>query len=310
MRERRPKLVVITGPTASGKSALAVDLALRFGGEIINADSMQVYRGMDVGTAKPSMAERKGIPHHLMDVVNPDEEFNASLYRSLAVPLIENIEKRKRICFIAGGTGLYIKTLLGGLLECPPADLNLRRGLGREYETQGALSLHNRLKEMDPESGSQIHPNDKIRLIRALELMKLTKRPFSSLVREHAFRERAFQSLKICLFLERELLYEKINRRSLSMMESGLVDEVRTLLNKGYTRDLKPMKSLGYRHVTEFIRGKSNREETVRRMQTDTRRYAKRQLTWFRADPEMIRFTPDQREGIEKKIEAFYEDES
>jgi tRNA dimethylallyltransferase len=253
------------------------------------------------------MAERKGIPHHLMDVVNPDEEFNASIYRSLTKPLIEDMKRRRKACFIVGGTGLYIKTLLGGLLKCPPADPDLREELNREHEKLGSLVLHQRLVEIDPESGDQIHPNDKTRLIRALEVIILTKQPLSSLVREHGFRETPFQALKIALHLGREVLYERINQRSVSMMEAGLVDETRALLAKGYSRDLKPMKSLGYRHIVEFLDGKYGMKETLHRIQRDTRRYAKRQLTWFRGDSEMIWVEPARRAWIEKKIKAFYE---
>ncbi len=305
MQKKRPKLVVITGPTASGKSSLAVDLALKFRGEIVNADSMQVYRGMDVGTAKPPMEERKGIPHHMIDVVNPDEDFNASRYSILAKSVIEGIIQRGNACFVVGGTGLYIKTLLGGLLECPPVDFELREDLNREWDEQGPAFLHKRLVEMDPESGEKIHPNDRTRVIRALEIMGLTKRPLSSLVNDHGFRDRSYLSLKICLSQERDLLYERINRRSVSMIESGLLEETRALLKRGYSRELKAMKSLGYRHVIEFFEGAHSLEETIRRIQRDTRRYSKRQRTWFRADPEMIWVRPEQRNLIEERIKDF-----
>ena len=174
MKKDRPKLVVITGPTASGKSSLAVNLALHFGGEIINTDSMQVYRGMNVGTAKLSVEERKGVVHHMIDVVDPDEEFNASIYRRLAEPIVKDMAEREGVCFVVGGTGLYIKVLLGGLLKCPPVNPGLREELSRECEENGPIFLHERLKRLDPKSASNIHPNDSARLIRALEIINLT----------------------------------------------------------------------------------------------------------------------------------------
>ncbi|MFH1124799.1 MAG: tRNA (adenosine(37)-N6)-dimethylallyltransferase MiaA, partial [Pseudomonadota bacterium] len=171
--DHRQKLIIITGPTASGKSSLAVDLALYFEGEIVNADSMQVYRGMDVGTAKPTMAERRGIPHHLIDVADPDEAFNAGVYRALSLPVIEEMKSRQKVCFVVGGTGLYIRTLLGGLLNCPPSDPSLREGLRRQMVESGPALLHKRLEGLDPESAQKIHPHDKVRIMRALEVIEL-----------------------------------------------------------------------------------------------------------------------------------------
>ena len=305
MRDEKPKVVVITGPTASGKSLLAIDLALHFGGEIVNADSMQVYRGMDVGTAKPTITERKGIPHHLLDVVNPDEDFDAGRYRSLATPLLRDIATREKVCFVVGGTGLYIKSLLGGLLECPPADPGLREALRRTWEESGHTYLFERLKTLDPESAQKIHPNDKVRIIRALEIIHLTRQRLSSLVRRHGFSDKSFHALKICLQVNRQQLYDRIDQRSLAMIEAGLVTETEDLLMKGYSPDLKPMKSLGYRHMVRFLEGACDLDEAISQLERDTRRYAKRQLTWFGADPEMVWMEPKDSEGIVKKIESF-----
>ncbi|MBW2609011.1 MAG: tRNA (adenosine(37)-N6)-dimethylallyltransferase MiaA [Deltaproteobacteria bacterium] len=305
MTDNRPKLVIITGPTASGKSSLAVDLALDFGGEIVNADSMQIYRGMDIGTAKPSISERRGVPHHLIDVVDPDEEFNASIYRSFAEPLLKEIAARRKVCFVVGGTGLYIKTLLGGLLECPPFDPKLREELSRGCEEQSSIQLHERLKILDPESAIKIHPHDKMRIIRALEIIKLTNRTLSSLIQKHAFKEMSFRALKICLYMERKQLYQRINARSLAMIEAGLVEETQSLLDNGYSPELNAMRSLGYRHVMRYIEGGWDLDEAIRQLQTDTRRYAKRQLTWFRGDPEMVWVKPEDRDLINKEIREF-----
>lgn len=305
MERERPKIIFITGPTSSGKSSLAVDLALKFGGEIINIDSMQVYRSMDIGTAKPSIEERQGIIHHMFDVVNPDELFNASIYRSMTIPIIRDIVKRKTVCFLVGGTGLYIKALLGGLLECSSADPVLRKRLWTEYNEQGPGYLHERLKALDPDSARNIHPNDRVRVIRALEIIELTDQPLSKLIQRHEFGDRHFRSLKICLMLRREELYQRIDRRSVSMVESGLVEETRGLLDMGYYSDLQPMRSLGYRHAAAFLRSEYDKDEMIRLLQRDTRRYAKRQLTWFRADPEMIWTDPGDIALIEKKIGEF-----
>jgi len=299
------KLVVITGPTASGKSSLAIELALHFGGEIINADSMQVYRGMDIGTAKTPFIERRGIPHHLIDVADPDEEFNTALYCSMTEPLLREIEARQKIYFVVGGTGLYIKALLGGLLECPSIDQKLRQELRDECEQRGSIFLHEKLKILDPESAHRIHPHDKIRITRALEIIHLTHEPLSSLIRKHGFKDGLFKSLKICLQMDREQLYHRINQRCIDMMEAGLVAETRGLLGKGYSPELKSMKSIGYSHMVKLLEGVWDQDEAIRHLQKDTRRYAKRQITWFRADPEMVWFRPENGSLITKKIKEF-----
>jgi tRNA dimethylallyltransferase len=303
--EKGLKLVVITGPTASGKSSVAVELALHFDGEIVNADSMQVYRGMDVGTAKLGASERRGVPHHLIDVVDPDAEFNAAAYHSLAMPLLRDITSRQKICFVVGGTGLYIKILLGGLLRCPPVDVELRKMLHQEYEEKGSPFLHKRLSVLDPASASRIHLNDKVRILRALEVIYLTRRRLSSMIQDHGFREKPFQPLKICLQMGREQLYHRINERCLRMVENGLVREVAELLSKGYSSGLKSMKALGYRHMVQYLEGAWDLDRATHQLQIDTRRYAKRQLTWFRADPEWVWLDAEDKDQVAKKIEGF-----
>jgi tRNA dimethylallyltransferase len=306
MTEEKPKVVVIAGPTASGKSSLAIDLALHFDGEIVNADSMQVYRGMDVGTAKPSVNERRGIPHHLLDVVDPDEHFDAATYRSLGTPVLRDMASRNKACFVVGGTGLYIKSMLGGLLKCPKADPQLRDELHQEWEDRGPTQLFERLRALDPESAQKIHPHDRLRIIRALEVYLLTRQPFSSLVQGHRFKEQTFHALKIGLQVNRPQLYERINQRALNMVEGGLVTETEGLLMKGYSPHLKSMNSLGYRHMRGFLEGAYDLDEAIRQLQRDTRRYAKRQLTWFGADPEMVWIKTEKLEEIVQRIEVFY----
>lgn len=305
MKVEKRKIVIITGPTATGKSGLAVKLALELKGEIVNCDSMQVYKGMDIGTAKPCREERMGITHHLIDIVNPDEEFNASLYRGHALPAINGILDRNRVCLVVGGTGLYIKSLLGGLFECPQSDPEIRDRLLTEYDQQGKDKLYERLKKVDPESAATIHPNDRVRVTRAIEIFELTGMPFSTLVSGHQFGDSDFLALKLALFYERDILYKRINDRSIRMFESGLIEETERLLNKGYSPDLKPLKSIGYRHAIEYLKGRAGYDESVESLRQDTRRYAKRQLTWFRADPEMIWCSPDNADNIINKIKEF-----
>ena len=307
-KDRRPKIVVIAGPTASGKSGLAVDLARSLSGEIVNADSMQVYRGMDIGTAKPTREERRGVPHHLLDVVDPDEPFNAARYRRAALPVITDIRLRAKACLVVGGTGLYIRTLIGGLMEAPPSDPGVREALQRDCEAYGPAALHDRLKELDPEAAAPIHPNDRIRIIRALEIIHISKRPFSDFVKGHGFRDRSADALKICLDVKRETLYERINERTLRMVEAGLLEETRSLLRRGYSPDLKPMNAIGYRHMIRHIQGEWSLDEAIHTLQRDTRRYAKRQLTWFKADPDIIWIDPHGIHMVLNKIEAFLSD--
>lgn len=301
----KQKIIVIAGPTASGKSGLAMDMALRFGGEIVNADSMQVYRGMDIGTAKPTAEERSLVPHHLLDVVDPDGEFNASDYRALALPAIRRIGESGKPAFVVGGTGLYIRVLLGGLIRLPPSDADLRERLKAEMAREGVSALHERLKGLDAESAERIHPNDKVRIVRALEVIHLTGRRFSSMIQDHRFRDNPFCAFKICLQIERERLYHRIDERSSHMLEMGLVRETAGLIDQGYSPDLKPMKALGYRHVVQVIRGKWDTETALKHLQADTRRYAKRQLTWFRSDPEMAWLRPQEETEIENRIRDF-----
>jgi tRNA dimethylallyltransferase len=303
--EKKHKIVIIEGPTASGKSSLAVELAGRFQGEIANIDSMQVYRRMDIGTAKSSLEERKGISHHLIDVVDPDEEFNAAIYRSMAIPKIREIHLRTKSCFVVGGTGLYIRTLTGGLLACPPVHLPLREELGKQCEQHGSAFLHRQLEELDPEISRKIHPHDKVRVMRALEIITLTSEPLSRLMQRHAFQERPFQVLKICLQIGREELYHAIDERSRLMVERGLVQETESLLNQGYSPELKSMRSLGYRHAVAFLTGRWDLDEMLKHLQRDTRRYAKRQLTWFRTDPDTIWVEPEHVDDISQRITIF-----
>ncbi len=301
----KPKVIVIAGPTASGKSHVALKIAKEMEGEIVNADSMQVYKYMDIGTAKATEAERREVPHHLLDVVAPDEPFNAAMYRSLALPVIEDIAKRGKTCLVVGGTGLYIKALVGGLFSCPPSDTGLRASLIKEWEELGPEGFHQKLASIDPESASKIHPHDKVRVTRAMEIYLLTGRKASELAQEHAFKDKRVEALKLCLDLPRGTLYERINKRTDAMVEAGLLDETKRLLEMGYSADLKPMKAIGYKHMVEHIKGITTLDEAIAKIKRDTRRYAKRQLTWFRADPEYQWVSPMDVRRIRAALERF-----
>jgi tRNA dimethylallyltransferase len=308
-RSEKNKVVVIAGPTASGKTELSVELASAIGAEIISADSMQVYRGMNVGTAKPSIEERKGIPHHLLDVVYPDQEFNAAMFRSMALPLVDEIAARKRKCFVVGGSGLYVESLLKGLFSCPPRNPDVRESLKRDWEIRGPAFLYERLKRIDPRWAGRIHPNDRMRVIRALEVIELTDQVPSQLADAHGFGDKPFTYLKLCLHVEREELYRRVNMRTMHMKAAGLVEETEALLQAGYSRELKPMQAIGYRHMVRYLQKDWSLDKAIRELQRDTRRYAKRQLTWFRKDPEVIWLGGRDLETFRKKIETFYHEE-
>lgn len=300
------RVVVLVGPTGVGKSKLAMELVERFGGEIVSADSMQVYRHMDIGTAKPSHLEREKIPHHLIDIVFPDEPFHAGLYRRLGREVIERLAREGKPVWVVGGTGLYVKALTQGIFQAPEIDPAIRQRLNEEGKKKGGAYLFERLWEVDPETARKLHPNDQFRIVRALEVYESTGVPISVYRKEHAFREKAYRALKIGLTLARESLYVRIDRRVDEMIERGFLDEVRGLLEMGYGPELKPMQGLGYKQLTGFLCGKIGWEEAVRQIKRDTRRYARRQMTWFKADPEIVWLeTVRDREIIYRKIDLF-----
>ncbi len=301
----RIKAVVIAGPTASGKSSLAVELAALFNGEVVSADSMQVYRRMDIGTAKPTAKERRGVPHHMIDVVDPGEDFTAARFREMALASVKEIHGRGRNVFIAGGTGLYIKALTRGIFKGPPADPGLRAELAREADAHGSERLYERLKAVDPAGASNIHPNNLVRVIRALEVYALSKTPISEFHREHAFSEATFETLKIGLCPDRTELYERIDRRVEKMMENGLLEETKKLLQAGYSSFLKPMGGLGYKEMTGYLGGEYGLEEAVRLLKRNTRHYAKRQMTWFKKDPEIRWFNPGRKNDIIETVKGY-----
>jgi tRNA dimethylallyltransferase len=301
----KPKIAIILGPTAVGKSALALELASQLDGEIVNADSQQVYRYMDIGTGKPSMADRQRVRHHLIDVVTPDQEFNAAMFRHLASEVIYQVDERKRNAIVCGGTGLYLKALTRGLFEGAGQDLEIRASLEKEIEESGLQSVYRRLAEIDPTVTSTIHPNDRLRTIRAMEVYQLTGKPISQWHNEHRFQEQPFEVLKIGLNCERAELYGRINRRSVAMVEAGFLDEVRGLASRGYSLELKSLRSVGYAQMAKVVRGSLTIDAALEEMKQVTRQLAKRQLTWFRGDKEIRWFHPVQACEIFTAVKAF-----
>jgi tRNA dimethylallyltransferase len=299
------KIVVILGPTAVGKTSAALALAPFFNGEIIGADSMQVYRYMNIGTAKPTEEERKRITHHLIDVADPDETYSAARFADEAHGCIEAIAKKSKIPFIVGGTGLYIDSLLGGLLDGPPADHELRTEYKKLLSRYGSGYLHQLLARRDKISAAKIHPHDSTRVIRALEVFEHTGTSIVTRQREQAFGDERYQYIKIGLNMERSLLFEKIEQRTSRMIREGLVEEVESLIERNYKETCAPLQSFNYRTVIEHLKGAHTVENMEGIISRDTRHYAKRQLAWFKRDSRILWFNPDEISGIEKEIEYF-----
>lgn len=282
-------LVGIVGPTATGKTAVGIELAKRLSGEIISADSMAVYKGMDIGTAKPTADERREAVFHLIDVVEPNEEFSAAEFKRLAEEAIADIVRRGKLPLLVGGTGLYVRAVTGGL-NIPTAgpDWTLRERLKAEAEEFGGEHLLERLRLVDPETAVRLHPNDLKRIIRALEVHALTGHPISHYHRTAGTEDVKFRVRLFGLTMSRPALYRRIEERVDEQIESGLVEEVRELLQKGFTPELPAMKGLGYKQIAGYLLGECDLPTAVDLLKRDTRRFAKRQFTWFRADPSIL----------------------
>jgi tRNA dimethylallyltransferase len=301
----KPKVIVICGSTGVGKTTAAIHLARLFDGEIISADSMQIYRYMDIGTAKPTSAEQALVKHHMIDIIDPDTSFDAAMYEKMGRERINRIHRKQKSVFVVGGTGLYIKALISGLFKSRPTDPEIRRRLKAEADTQGLEPLYQRLVQTDPKAAKRIHPNDGYRIVRALELFESTQNTISHHHDKHRFSDAPFEVLKIGLRMDRPSLYHQIDHRVLKMVDKGLLQEAKMLLGRNYGPDLKPMQAIGYRHMIQFIQKNLLWDETIETLQRDTRRYAKRQMTWFRADPEVIWHTPAQLQKIGQRIKTF-----
>lgn len=280
-------LVALLGPTGSGKSELALQVAARFGGEIVNCDSLQVYRYLDIGTAKVLPADRRGIPHHLLDAASPDEVFTAGEYARRARPLLREIAARGRLPIVAGGTGLYLRALLEGLFPGPARDAALRARLIRR-EARRPGSLHRLLARFDPQAAQRIHSRDVPKLARALEVFLLTRRPLSSWLAAGREPLLGFRTLKLALNPPRDALYRRLDLRCQRMFASGLLEEVRRLLVLGFSDTCKPLEAHGYRQAVQLLRGEMTLQMAIFCAQRNTRRYAKRQWTWFRREPDLV----------------------
>lgn len=280
-------LVIIIGPTAIGKSALGVDLALAVGGEIISGDSVQVYRKLDIGSAKPTKAEQKGVPHHLLDFLDPAEPFTAARFQALSRELIQTIRNRGKVPIIVGGTGLYIRALTDGYVFPEEGSEKIKNKWLKFAVEHGNEQLHRELAKRDPASAAILHYNDTARIVRALEVQEITGRPLSD---QRSYQEKNYPPLDksvvyIGLDAPRELIYQRINKRCEDMVHLGLIEETAALLREGYSPKLKPLQSIGYRHALYYLFGKVTMTEMLRILQRDSRHYAKRQLTWFKRDP-------------------------
>jgi tRNA dimethylallyltransferase len=301
----KPRIVIILGPTGVGKTEVAIKLAGEYGGEIISADSMQVYRYMDIGTAKPTSEEQSLVRHHLIDVVDPDEAFDAAMFMSQAGEVIDRLNSEDKSIFVVGGTGLYIEALIGGLFNGPGADRDLRSAYRKELVKYGRGYLYEKLKKMDEGAAAKVHPNDVFRTIRALEVLELSGESIAKKRSDHNFGDKRYDFIKIGFMIDRALLYEKINGRVEKMMANGFLKEAEKLLEMGYDENLKPMQAFGYRHIVNSIKGRCDIEEAVRMIMSSTRRYAKRQLTWFRADENIEWVDPSNIDVVRAKIGNF-----
>jgi tRNA dimethylallyltransferase len=298
------RVVALVGPTGSGKTELSLALARQWDAEIVNADSRQIYRRLDIGSAKPTAAQRALVPHHLLDVVEPDVSFDCARYRRLALAAVADITGRGKRVLLVGGTGLYVKVLLRGVFAGPARDAALRARLEAQ-EAAAPGSLHRQLTAVDPTSADRLHPHDRVRLIRALEVWELTGAPISAWQAAHAFAETPFETLVLGLSLPRAELYARITARCEAMVRDGLIEEVQGLYAAGLDPELPALRSVGYREVGEYLRGRCDLSAALARMAHATRRFAKHQLTWFRADPHVV-WRPPVAADLRAAIESFW----
>ena len=293
-------IITIVGPTAVGKSAIAIHLAQVFGGEIVSADSRQVFRGMGIGTAKPTAEEQHLVPHHLIDVVDPDQDFTLALYQEMAIRAIEDVQRRGRLPLLVGGSGLYVRALLGGFrIPHVPPDDELRRVMEERAAAEGYMVIYEELERIDPTSAQKIDPRNVRRVIRAIEVFRSTGFPFSKL---QSFSP-IFHTLLIGLTTTREDLYRRIDIRVDRMMEQGLVQEVKGLVERGYSLNLPSMSGLGYKQIGQYIKGELDLNEAVQRIKNETHRFARHQYAWFRPRDENIHWF-DVRNGVEEPIRS------
>ena len=298
-------LLAVAGPTASGKSELAVVLAEALDGEVINTDAMQVYRQLDIGTAKPEAALRRRVPHHLIDVVTPDEPYSAGAYARDAGEIVRRLHAQGRTAILCGGTGLYFRALLQGIANLPPIPRAVRERVSAQLSELGVAACHEALRQVDPQTAARVHPNDPSRVQRALEVYHAAGRPLSEYHREQPFGELPSQVRMLGYAWERPVLYERINVRVQAMLDAGWIDEVRRLLEQGYEPHLKPLRAIGYREIVALLQGERASEHLARDIAQRTRHYAKRQLTWFRRVPGMMWAPPEDTQALVTRARDF-----
>lgn len=304
--EKKISLVVLLGATASGKTEISLDWARKLGCEILSADSMQVYRYMDIGTAKPSKETRDLIPHHLIDVADPDETYSAARFQREADSAISDAHARGKWILVVGGTGLYLRALTRGLFPFTGRDPILRKSLQEKARKEGVGALYETLTQVDPEASKRIHPHDLFRIIRALEVFFLSGIPITEHHRRHtALGRERYRTLYLGLERERRELFERIEKRIDQMASQGLLEEVQYLLRRGYSPQLPSMKALGYRHMVAYMEGLVSLQEAFETMKRDTKRFARRQLTWFKAMERICWFEPQKQDLILEKVKIF-----
>lgn len=301
----RKKLVVIIGPTAVGKTKLSIDIAHRLNGEIISGDSMQIYKGMDIGTAKITPEEMEGVPHHLIDIKEPDDEYSVAEFQEAVRPLIDEITDKNKMPMIVGGTGLYIQSVLYNYqFTESPSDPEFRKRLELELKQKGEQAIHELLAQVDPESAKRIHPNNTRRVIRALEIFYCTNIPMHEHLKKQE-NELLYDVALIGLTMDREVLYQRINQRVDIMVENGLLKEVKSLYDQGL-RDTQSIKAIGYKEIYDFFDGKVTFEDAVNQLKQNSRRYAKRQLTWFRNKMDVKWFDMTPPINDEQKVDEIF----
>ncbi|MFO7980164.1 MAG: tRNA (adenosine(37)-N6)-dimethylallyltransferase MiaA [Candidatus Aminicenantes bacterium] len=302
MDYKAKNLLVIMGPTCVGKSETALKSALHFNGEIINCDSMQVYKGFNIGTDKISPEKRKGVPHHLISIIEPSTQFTAADFVNFSLKSIESIQKKQKLPIITGGTGLYIKALLTGLFPEKQKRISIRNQLEKEANEFGLKKLRDELKKVDPGYFHKIGKNDRLRIIRALEVYRATKKPISKHFLETRSFTKDFNVIKIGLIIDRKTLYKRIEARVDRMFEKGIVEEVQELLESGIKESFPPFRAIGYKHVLEYLKNKITLEEAINSTKKATRHYAKRQITWFKKMEGINWFSPYDYPSIKKHI--------
>lgn len=302
------KIIVIVGPTAVGKTYVSVELAKKLNTEVVSADSMQIYKGMNIGTAKITEDEKKGIKHHMIDIINPDENYSVSDFKDKAEEIIDNILLNSNIPIIAGGSGLYVNSLIYDLdFGNAKSDEKIREYYNYYYKEHGEDKLYEKLQKIDPEAAEKIHKNNVKRVIRALEFYDITGFKFSEINTDIRKPSKKYECILIGLCMERKTLYERINQRVDKLVDEGLIEEVKSLLNKGYDKELVSMKGIGYKEIIDYLDGNMSLEEAINILKRNTRRFAKRQYTWFYRDDKVKWFEVNHLNDIDTTVDNIYE---